>query len=271
MKIFNVENGKEKVYVQMNDMGYLNSTDIPVLASIYLKVFDKPTFISDDNRMEFISFDDPSEVEYFKGLDFILDYGSYKKLSLDELETKGQELLKQQREKAEKFNELSDEGKRENEHLIQECENLDYMISYVQEFYWLKNGQKTMSFPQVPSSNGFKLAGDDDFMYEISEGLDPNIFYLYRKDGEPMTDDDRIPPGFYQMGISLAIMEKENENFAIGDYSYSTKLSEDKTKLIISFTFQKYEEAKEEGKEMLSSKRGIKEFVKSIFKKEPKQ
>lgn len=39
MKIFNKENGKEKVYVQMNDIGMMNSYVRSIPVSIFLQLF----------------------------------------------------------------------------------------------------------------------------------------------------------------------------------------------------------------------------------------
>ena len=39
MKLFHTENGKETVYVQMQDLMYLHQSDMPIPASIFTKVF----------------------------------------------------------------------------------------------------------------------------------------------------------------------------------------------------------------------------------------
>lgn len=74
---------KGNVYVQMQDMGYLNSSDVPIPASIFMKVFGKGVTIIDvHNRFDYVCFDEPHEIAYFKNLDFIIDYEEYKDLSL---------------------------------------------------------------------------------------------------------------------------------------------------------------------------------------------
>ena len=73
MKIFHTENGKEAVYVQMQDIMELNRSDTPILASIYMKVFKGIVIVDDSNRFDFVRFDDEEEVKFFKEVDFILN------------------------------------------------------------------------------------------------------------------------------------------------------------------------------------------------------
>jgi len=265
MKIFNKEDGKEIVYVQKNDIAYHNNIEEKIPASIYLKMYSHTeiTIIADDNRMDFVSFDEPNEIEFFKKADYILDWNEYQKLSEEQLKEKYQEMLEQKNEKAETFIAMSNEDKEQNQHIIQECENLDYMMKYVQEFYWIKTEQKTMPFPQVPSSSGFKYVKDGEFPYGMSASLDPYIMYIYRKDKKPMTTEEEIPSDFYSAGIKLAISEKHNDH-----YSISNMMSEDKTKFIIKFKIPSYEDKKET--EEVKSKKGLKSLVKSLLKKESK-
>ena len=87
MKVFHAENGKEVVYVQMQDIMYLsNETDIPIPATIFTKVFAGVTIVDDSNRFEFVRFDEEHEVKFFKGLKFIIDFDQYKEYSDEQLE-----------------------------------------------------------------------------------------------------------------------------------------------------------------------------------------
>ena len=58
----------DAVYVQKNDMGFLNQTDLLIPVSVFLKVFGNGiTIIDDSNRFEFIKFEDKEEIEFFIG------------------------------------------------------------------------------------------------------------------------------------------------------------------------------------------------------------
>ena len=51
-----------------------------------MKVFGNGvTIINDSNRYDFVKFDEESEIEFFKGLDWMIDYNEVKDLSEDEI------------------------------------------------------------------------------------------------------------------------------------------------------------------------------------------
>lgn len=89
MKVFHTENGKEAVYVQMQDIMYLsNETDMPIPASIFTKIFTGVTIVTDTNRFEFVKFDDEHEVKFFKDIEFIIDFDQYKNFLMNNLKRK---------------------------------------------------------------------------------------------------------------------------------------------------------------------------------------
>ena len=56
----------DAAYVQLNDIIHLNQSDLPIPASIFTKVYgDGVFYVGDDNRYEFIKFDEESEIEQF--------------------------------------------------------------------------------------------------------------------------------------------------------------------------------------------------------------
>lgn len=103
MKLFHTENGKETVYVQLQDIVQLNQSNIPIPASIYTKVFSASvTIVNDSNRFNFVKFTEKHEVIFFKELDFIIDYDQYKNFTDEQLEEEGQKLVKKKNEIAKK-------------------------------------------------------------------------------------------------------------------------------------------------------------------------
>lgn len=152
MKIFHTENEKNKVYVQMNDLIYLNETDIPIPASIFIKVFSGITIVTDENRFDFVEFEKQEEIEFFRGLDWIIDYDEYITLSDDELEARAQQICSQMGKIATQFNGMSEEARRNNIHLKQDYELKEYMLLYCSEIYALRNGKVSMPLPNfVPN------------------------------------------------------------------------------------------------------------------------
>lgn len=148
MKLFHAENGKEAVYVQMQDIMYLsNETDMPIPASIFTKVFTGVTIVNDSNRFEFVKFDDEHEVKFFRELEFIIDFDQYKDFTDEQLEEEAQKLGTRANEIAEKWNNMTPEEREKNGTLYEEHRNLGYMINFLSEIYAVKHGKRVMPFP----------------------------------------------------------------------------------------------------------------------------
>ncbi|MBP3921183.1 MAG: hypothetical protein J6D28_06435 [Bacilli bacterium] len=112
-------------------------------------------------------------------------------------------------------------------------------------------------YPAVPNPDGFSFVGDNSYDYEIRDSFDPNKLLLFRKDGRKLSNDDRIPQGFLQAGISIAVMEKEQNDEFFGNYEISNFLTEDSQYLVIEFKVKSYENDVRE--------KGTNRFVKKIF------
>ena len=212
MKVFNEENGKEKVYVQLNDIMVLTNTNKPIPASIIDKVFGREMLIvDDDNRDDFIEFEDPKEIEFFRSIDWIIDYKKYRNLSEEELKLLIKENIKEANEIATKYNSLSHEEKERNINLYERYNTLSLQNEDINKVYLMKAGKYQPIFPVVPDSNGFSLGCDDpNLPYKFSASLDPNKYLLYRTDEKEIHENDEIPGNFIQNGIMLAFMERKD-------------------------------------------------------------
>ena len=153
MKLFHTENGKEVVYVQMQDIVQLNQSLIPMPASIFIKVFDGTVFVDDSNRFNFFRFDEEHEVKFFKDIEFIIDYDKYKEMTDEVLKEECHKLIDESNKIARKWNSMKENEREKNANLIEQRGNLNYMIKFVDEIYAIKHHKKTMPFPdfvQVP-------------------------------------------------------------------------------------------------------------------------
>ena len=65
MKIVNIEDGKKKVYVQLNDVMMLMQLDGTIPAEVMEKIFSDVFIVTDENRFEFAEFVEPSTVKFF--------------------------------------------------------------------------------------------------------------------------------------------------------------------------------------------------------------
>jgi len=146
------------VYVQKNDIVFLNQTDLPIPASIFLKVFGNGIIIIDDsNRFEFVKFEEESEIEFFKNLDWIVDYNSLKSLNESQIIELGQAVAQQKNSIATQYNSMSDDERRENEHMVDECEKLDFKMYSLRDFLWFKQGYLQFDLPEeIDYPEGYK-------------------------------------------------------------------------------------------------------------------
>lgn len=143
MKLFR----NNKVYVQMNDVMFAmnHSNAIPLV--IINQIFTGVVIVTNDNENDFVSFDDKAAIDYFRKLDFILDYDDYKDLSIEKLDAKAEIILKKIKDIVNKYNSLSSKKIRENQELINEYEKLEYVINYLGEIRGIKIGTNHMDIP----------------------------------------------------------------------------------------------------------------------------
>ena len=138
----------EAIYVQKNDIGFLNQTDLSIPASIFLKVFGNGIIIIDNsNRFEFVKFEEESEIEFFKNLDWIVDYDSVKYLDESQIIELGQEVSQQKNKIATQYNAMSNNERKENEHMVFECERLDFKMYSLRDVLWFKQGHLQFDLP----------------------------------------------------------------------------------------------------------------------------
>lgn len=136
------------VYVQMNDIMFLNQTDLSIPVSIFLKVFnDDVVIINDRNRYDFVKFDDALEIEFFRNLDFIVDYNSVKDLSEEEIIDMGQKVANKKNSIAKTYNAMTNSIREENMHLVYECERLDYKMYSLRDILWFRQGRLKFNLP----------------------------------------------------------------------------------------------------------------------------
>ncbi len=137
------------VYVQKNDIAYLNQTDLAIPASIFMKVFGNGIVIIDDsNRYEFVKFEVPEEIEFFKGINWMIDYNEVKDLSEEETIALGQSIAEEKNNIAQRFNSMTPEERKENMNMVSQCELLDFKMYSLRNVLWFKQGHIKMELPE---------------------------------------------------------------------------------------------------------------------------
>lgn len=135
------------VYVQKNDIAYLNQTDLAIPASIFMKIFGND-IVDDNNRYKFIKFDTPEEIEYFRNIDWMIDYNEVKNLSEEEIIALTQSIVEEKNNIAQRFNSMDPEAREENMNMVFWCELLDFKIYSLRDILWFKQGHIQMELPE---------------------------------------------------------------------------------------------------------------------------
>ncbi|MBO5138454.1 MAG: hypothetical protein J6B89_02310 [Bacilli bacterium] len=136
-------------YVQKNDIACLNQTDLVIPASIFMKVFGYGRVIIDDsNRYEFFEFEAPEEIEFFKVIDWMIDYNEVKDLSEEETIALGQSIVEEKNSIAQRFNSMTPEERKNNISMVSQCELLDFKIHSLRDVLWFKQGHIKMELPE---------------------------------------------------------------------------------------------------------------------------
>ena len=133
------------VYVQKYDIANLIHTDLPIPNSIYRKIF-KNRIAS--NRYAFEKFENPREIEYFSGLDWIVDYHLVKDLSDDEIIEMGQNIAHSRNQIAQQFNKMSEKERKKNLNLITQCELLEFKLYSLRDILYFRQNHLKITLPE---------------------------------------------------------------------------------------------------------------------------
>lgn len=156
----------DKVYVQNIDLTFLldavSCFNISVPNDVMSKIY-VPMFICDgSNQYEFKMFEGKDSVEFFKKLDYIVDYDELKNLSDDEIMSYGEKVCEERNSKAHKYNNLP---QRENDEVFRKLHTeiilLEHKLSSVRDMLWFKEGHIKMTLPEgIEYPEGYKAKKD---------------------------------------------------------------------------------------------------------------
>lgn len=137
------------VYVQKNDLVYLNYVCKTDLISIPKKIENDIELIDSDNGFEFVKFREKSEIEYFKGLDWIIDYNEIKGLSIESVIKIWLCIAEEKSLVSMHYNEIPKEEQINYQNMFKKCKILDLkMYNLLRDIIWLKNGNISLKLPK---------------------------------------------------------------------------------------------------------------------------
>ena len=150
MKIFHEENGRNVVYVQMQDIMFIvhDLDDIAIPASIMNYFFSRGfAIVNNSNRFDFVKFDKEPEVAFFKTLNFIIDYNDYKDLTEEQFQERFKSVVCEYNSLAKKWNKMPETEREKNINLLVSSQKLEHTIKFIHELYALKHGNSSMTLP----------------------------------------------------------------------------------------------------------------------------
>ena len=230
MKIFNVENGDEKVYVQLDDLLVLFKTEQFIPISIFDEVFGKDIDINDINRFDFIEFYKKNEVDFFKAIDWIVDGKELNKKDIDELDSIYKKSIKDVN------NYLIDH----NNSLLTEDENYDYELlkhksDSIRNFFRAKYGNLKMPFPEVANSEGLIIDDSATSGVLLSESLNPNSIVMTKLTGEKFKGTDPINNHLINQALEIMKARRKGRDESVFEYKTSYDISENLKSFIINY------------------------------------
>ncbi len=136
-------------YVQKNDLIHLNQSGLDIPASVYLKVFGNGiTIIDDSNRYEFVKYEESHEIEFFKNIDWMVEYTEVKDLTENEIMDLAEKINEEMNSIADTYNSMSDAAKRRNYNIAERFELLEFKMYSLRDVLWFKQGHLDWTLPE---------------------------------------------------------------------------------------------------------------------------
>jgi hypothetical protein len=138
------------VYVQKNDIAYLEASDLPIPASVFTRVFGNGiTIIDDRNRYDFVLFKEKAEIDFFKGLDWMVDYNELKNLSEEEIIKLAENTNKERDEIVLTYNSMPVEERQKHGDMVTKCDLLEFKFYSLRDILWMKQGHISINIPKM--------------------------------------------------------------------------------------------------------------------------
>ena len=240
MKVFNIGlDNKERVYVQVEDFITLTKVDKPIPASIYDKAM-KEKYCTKDNRYNFIEFNEPEEIEFFKNFEWIVNYKDIRYLTSEELKALAKKDNDEANSIADLWNTLTPEEKKMNMDAVNRYSLLHHRIKSYGQMLWHKQAHIKLNMPIEADDSGWIIDYLNDKI-TIQSSLDPNIFIVFNHDESLIDENSSIKSDMIEEAMKVAEDNIKNTNeFFDGSFDLEFRTSEDKKYLIFEYKLKEY-------------------------------
>ena len=137
------------VYIQNKDIIYLSRINVPVPSSLFKQIYNDDIVIIDDlNGNGFVKLDKDSEIQFFKSLDWIVDYQKVKDLNIDDFKKLKQKIINEKNQIVNQYNSMSDKERKENINIVNRFDLLEYKLHSLKEILNYKLEQLDIKMPE---------------------------------------------------------------------------------------------------------------------------
>jgi len=147
-------------YIQRKDLAFLQEIADCIPATIYEKVFipNQVITVNGGNREDFIKFDQPHEINYFKDIDWMLDYDQVKDLEDVDLWIYAQNISHELHFNKGSYQRMSNDEKEKYQRLMDRCDQLEHLYYSAVTFIRAKQKELTIPYPEeILSENDGKF------------------------------------------------------------------------------------------------------------------
>lgn len=270
MKLFNMEHGVEKVYVQLIDLMMLLTCGIDIPKSVMEKDSKKmydyiDMFLeNDNNKYQFIGFDDPKAVSFFQSLDWIIDYREYEKMDDVDIIHRMDDINQEVELLKEIYDHMSDDEKIKNPFCFQKYRQVYYQGMALHYLLQSRYGNTSISLPLIPDCDNISYGYDKDSLYILNTSFGSNQLLLSRKDGKSLSSAFVPNQDFIIDGISFIyqMLHPTIDELDELDICYTGHLSNDLKYFIIDYQVNPSLTIQEEDHSFLSKIPFLKSFQK---------
>lgn len=251
MKIFNVENQKEKVYVQIEDIMQLIKSCKKTMPQSIISNFFNNLICHQENKSAFVELTAKEEIEFLRSVDWIVDYREIYSLQSEEVSKLVETEINKRELIATKYNRLSPLAKLEKGLALKtECELYDYKINSIVLINQMKRANVPSELPIVPDYKGFVTGLDDTEDTIAMSSLDHTKLIIYRKDGKEINKSYKLSESYIKKVITLFSMYISNKNEYFSEFIPTLTISSDSKYFILDINMiSQYEiEKRDEGK-----------------------
>ena len=165
--LYKINRGKDcnidDAYYSLNNIELTNKEEVNVYDE-FMKLKEEGIFkiVDDENilknirnnyenyfRKEYFSNSlTESEIEYFKDLDWMIDYNQVKDLSEDEMIKLAESIGEERDGIANSFNSMSEEERKKHTDMVTKCDLLEFKFYSLRDVLWFKQGHISMELPE---------------------------------------------------------------------------------------------------------------------------